>query len=371
MKLAFPVVTLICVLSVSCNMPQQRPAATRPATASVEAPEPPVNPIPTLEGTRAALRLAVHPPEKRTGIEELDLIIDVVLAHDFARLKELTRYLVTECTHADGLGGAPKCAEGEAEGMLVEVVPFLGPEGHHQRLAEYAAWQGPDVLGLLAAYRVSSEVFSDENYPAGEYALVFLDAESSMPVTLQITDGKVVRFDHRDGGSLGDDLEREAEDVLVPVAFNPIPTQVPWTPYVDPQARFSFVYPPSMTLTSGTQEGEWRIGDRIEFFIRPPGASYVACFEQALGDCPVVLEDSWLQINGVDVRRVKGYFGAVGGMIPQEFLSYIFEVNGEQLVFTVYALPFDAELQDVTRIWPLEGMELELFERMVSSITFP
>ena len=350
-------------------MPQRQPTPLPSATATAEAPEPPVSGVPTLEPTRTTLRLAVHPPERRTGIEELDTIIDAVLAHDFEQLKTLTMYLVIGCTQSEGLGGPPKCAEGEAEGTLVEAVPFLGPEGYHQRRAEYEGWQGPDVLGLLAAYRVSPDVFSEAAYPAGEVALVFLDAQSSMPVTLQIMDGKIVRFDYGLGGSLEGDLERAAEELLVPLAFNPIPSQVPWTPYKDPQGRFSFVYPPTMTLAQGTWDGKWLIGDRIEFFIHPEGVSYVTCFDQALGDCPAVQEDETVEVNGMDVRRVKGYFGSVGGGIPQEFLTYIFLVDGEQLVFTIYALPFDVEFQDLAQIWPLEGMELELFERMITTVT--
>lgn len=369
MKRLLPVVALASMLLTSCNMPQRQPTLIPSATATVEAPEPPISGVPTLEPTRATLQLAVHPPEKRTGLQDLDIIIDAVLAHDFDQLKKLTSYLVIGCTQADGLGDPPKCAEGEAEGTLVEVVPFLGPEGHHQRLAEYEAWQGPDVLGLLAAYHVSSGVYSEDAYPAGEYALVFLDAQNSTPVTLHIKNGSIVRFDYEMDGLLEENIERGAEEVLIPLSFNPIPTQVPWTAYKDPQDRFSFVYPPTMNLTPGAWDGKWLIGDRIEFFIQPPGVSYVACFDQALGDCPAVLEDAQVEINGVEARRVKGYFGAVGGMIPQEFLTYIFEVDGEQLVFTVYALPFDAELQDITQIWPLQGMELELFERMITTVT--
>lgn len=371
MKPTFGLMAIACWVLASCNMPQRQVPETPPLTETVEAPEPPVSGVPTLEPTLATLQLAVHPPEKRTGIEELDLIIDTVLAHDFERLKTMTSYLTIGCTHADGLGGPPKCTDGEAEGTVVEVVPFLGPEGHHQRRQQYERWQGPDVLGLLAVYRVSSNVYSDGPYPTGDYALVFLEVERMIPVTLQITDGRIIRLDYLVGRSIEEDLRLAAAEIIVPFTINPIPTQVPWTLFEQQQGRFSFVYPPTMTLTSGDQEGEWRIGDRIEFFFRPPGASYVACFGQALGDCPVVQEDNRVQVNGMDARRVKGYFGSVGGMIPQEFLTYIFDVDGDQLVFTLYALPFDAELKDITKIWPLNAMELELFERTVNTLTLP
>jgi hypothetical protein len=103
----------------------------------------------------------------------------------------LTRYLTLGCTHADGLGGPPKCKSREDEGTLVNVVPFLGPEGHHQRQGEYESWLGPDVLGPLAVYRVSSDAYADEFYPAGEYALVFLDHSGPGYDTLQVRDGEI------------------------------------------------------------------------------------------------------------------------------------------------------------------------------------
>jgi hypothetical protein len=47
----------------------------------------------------------------------------------------------------------------------------------------------------------------------------------------------------------------------------------------------------------------------------------VARFDQALGDCPVMLEDERLEIGGVEARRVKGCFGVVKVRIPQDLLS--------------------------------------------------
>lgn len=224
------------------------------------------------------------------------------------------------------------------------------------------------MLGLLAVYRVSEQAYSDEAYPAGEYAIAFLTSNGATDLTLQVFDGQVVRFDYGFGGSLQQNIERDAAQVLLPLTLNPVPTAVPWNRFDDSQGRFAFVYPPTLSVSTSLGEDSWRLGDQIEFFIRQPGASYVTCFDQALGDCPVVEEDEQREINGMAVRRVKGWFGAVGGMTPQEFLTYLFELNGEQLVLTVYALPFDTEMQDITTVWPLEGMALELFERTVSSV---
>jgi hypothetical protein len=360
---------LVGLLSGACNLPQRSIGSTAEPTDTTRPPEPPLSGVPTVEPTLATLQLAVHPPGARTGIEELDRFIDAVLSHDAGTLRSLTDYQTLGCTHAEGLGGPPKCTPQETEGEAVDAVPFLGPEGHFMRRAEFEQWPGPDVLGLLVAYQVGPGAYSEQGYPAGTYALAFLDANSQTVITLQVRNGQVVRYDYRPGGSIRADLERDAASFLIPLEFNPIPTLVPWTPFEDPQGRFSFVYPPTMTLTAGRSSNAWRLGDRIEVTLQGPGASFSACFDQALGDCPIVQDDRTVTINGSEARRVKGYIGAVGGMVPQEFLTYVFTVGSEKLVFTLYALPFDTKSVDIQQIWPLPGFELELFERTISTVT--
>lgn len=352
----------------ACNSPTRQPSTGSELPTPSPGSELPVSGVPTIEPTLASLQLAVHPPEVRTGRQDLDEIIDVVLAHDVKGLRSLTAWTVVGCTHTDGLGGPPKCEDGETEGTEVAVVPFFGPEGHHLRPVEFETWPGPDALGLLAVYRVSEQAYSDEAYPAGEYAIVFLEAGGATVVTLRVQEGRVVRFDYAFGGSIEVDLSRDSEEMILPLSFNPIPTAVPWNHFEDPQGRFAFVYPPTWTLMNSQGEQFWRIGDQVEVFIRPPGASYVACFDQALGDCPAVEEDQMVVINEIAARRVKGWFGAIGGNTPQEFLTYIFDLGDDQLVMTVYALPFDTILQDISTVWPLEGMALELFERTVGTV---
>lgn len=204
------VFNLVSLLLGACNLPQELAAPTIEPTPTKEIPVPPVSGAPTVEPTLATLQLAVQPPETRTGVDEIDLIIDAVLAHDVEMLRKLTGYLQIGCTHADGLGGPPKCTQEEEEGTMVEVVPFLGPEGHHQRRADYEQWQGPDVLGLLAVYWVSAQAYSDEAYPAGEYAIAFLTANGAIDLTLQVLEGRVVRYDYGFGGSLQSNIERDA-----------------------------------------------------------------------------------------------------------------------------------------------------------------
>ncbi len=224
----------------ACNRPVDPITPSAASTATQESPTGELSGIPTIEATLAAIQLMVYPPETRTGITELDNIIDEVLAHDFVALRGLTDFTVIGCTHVEGLGGPPKCAPNEVEGTLLEVVPFLGPEGHHKRRAEYQEWSGPDVLGLLAVYRVSSKAYSDEAYPAGEFALVFLEGNGAIDLTLQVRHGRVVRYDYDFGGSVESDLELHSEEILIPLSFGSIPTLVPWKQFADPEGRFSF-----------------------------------------------------------------------------------------------------------------------------------
>ena len=130
------------------------------------------------------------------GVSELDKIIDVVLRGNTDELKSLIRMTRAKCTFAEGLGGPPKCMGNEQKGDVVEVLPILGSEGYFLRQAELESWDGLDVTALFAVYEVSESVYSDEYYPAGEYAIVLINKEKSTSLTLQIDQGNIVRIDH-------------------------------------------------------------------------------------------------------------------------------------------------------------------------------
>lgn len=140
---------------------------------------------------------APAPSQGPTGSPELDNVIEVVLGGDVDEIRALVYFTQAKCTNADGLGGPPKCLANEAEGTPVEVLPFLGPEGGFIRKADIDSWNGLHASELFAVYEVSDAVYSDESYPKGEFALVFIeDSEMQSSFTLQVTDGKIVRIDH-------------------------------------------------------------------------------------------------------------------------------------------------------------------------------
>jgi len=150
-----------------------------------------------------------------TGIAEIDYVIDTVLANDPEDQLKLLQFTTLACTHTEGLGGPPKCREDEEEGMEVEAFPFLGPEGHHMRRSETGSWESIQASEVFAVYRNSQQVYSDEAYPAGEYAIVFSTGSENFYLTVQVTGGKIVRIDNGSGSPSDIDLEKVASELLL------------------------------------------------------------------------------------------------------------------------------------------------------------
>jgi hypothetical protein len=131
----------------------------------------------------------------------------------------LIQFTTAECTKAEGLGGPPKCAEGEAEGTPVEVLPFMGGEGSFLRSEEIGNWPGVDAAGLYAVYEVSPAVPFEQYYPAGKYVILLAAKAGQSSVALRVDEGRIVRIDYLPDGSLEQlkaMLEREAGTVTLP-----------------------------------------------------------------------------------------------------------------------------------------------------------
>ncbi len=192
--------------------------------ANAIAPAPTLTPTLDPSATAAALERKPHFPSMRTGVEDIDRVIDLVLGVDDNAIRDALIFTLAGCTHAEGLGGPPKCREGEEEGDQVEVLPILGSEGHFYRKDEIVDWRGIGAVGTYAAYEVWQGRMSDESYPTGEYAAMFMESDHQFLV-LQILNGGVVRIDYVLGEEPEAKIEREARRViLAPLPHGVIPS---------------------------------------------------------------------------------------------------------------------------------------------------
>ncbi len=160
-----------------------------------------------------------HPLPIETGVDPVDRVLEAVASRDPGDLRSVVEFTEAVCTHADGLGGPPKCREGEAEGTPMEVLPFLDSEGSFLRKAEIDRWSGMDVSGVYAIYEVSPSLRAEQYYPVGEYVILFVHGEEQSAVALRVGQSGIVRVDHlfdSSAQSLNAMLEREASAVLLP-----------------------------------------------------------------------------------------------------------------------------------------------------------
>jgi len=155
------------------------------------------------------------PPSTRTGIAYVDAVIDAGESGDPRALKQLVFFSTFPCTAREGFGGPPKCLPGEPEATLVEALPVVGSEGGHVRMNEIDEWEGIGAARLYGVYRTGSATYSDEFFPPGEFAVVFIPAGSDSPLTLQVTQDGIVRFDQGFGPTLEELFQEHGSDFVL------------------------------------------------------------------------------------------------------------------------------------------------------------
>lgn len=136
-----------------------------------------------------------YPLDTRTGVAEIDPVLAAVESGDPQTVRSLIQFTSALCTWKDGLGGPPKCREGEAEGTIVEVLPLLASEGSYFRKEEIHNWLGLEPEALYAVYQVSVNALREEYYPQGDYMAIFVPQKNQPADVLHIADGRIVRVD--------------------------------------------------------------------------------------------------------------------------------------------------------------------------------
>ena len=219
MAILFRFLVFVLLLS-ACTSPTDAPTEIIPvASAAYSSPTPKPMVVtaaqPALTLTAKPGDAGIYPLSTRTGIADIDAVLAAVERGDPQSLRDLFHFTIVACTKQEGLGGPPKCVDNEAEGTLVEVLPFLGPEGSFLRKAEVSNFPGVDVTGLYAAYNISDAAYSEEAYPAGKYAVIFIGRENQSNIVIHIQDG-IVRMDYLYPPTLPDDIiQRDAAQMIL------------------------------------------------------------------------------------------------------------------------------------------------------------
>ena len=161
-----------CILACSSDEPSGPPEIASSQTQTATATSTPV-----AEPTATAL--ANSQGERRTGDPDLDAIIDAVEAKDASALRALLIFQTQACTTELGLGGPPKCLDGQADGTEVGVFAYslcepgwIRDDGIEAALTEtlsnmpelYAAFRAPAGY-TLAQTAVQSVLLFDGDDP--------------------------------------------------------------------------------------------------------------------------------------------------------------------------------------------------------------
>jgi hypothetical protein len=176
-----------------------------------------------------------YPPGTRTGIAEIDLVIDAVMFQDANARIDLIRYTTSACTTADGFGGPPKCEPGEIKDTPVDAFPVLNSEGFQVRPDEIREVFDFTVRGLLAVYRVPEDAYETDYWPAGEYGLVFTSEDDQYPhvIVILVEDGHIVRLEFNVGWPPFDLIWDKSDEFILPPSTR---GQLTTTPVCTPPA---------------------------------------------------------------------------------------------------------------------------------------
>jgi len=136
------------------------------------------------------------PPTTPSGIPYVDAVIEAVQSGDPQAFKDLFVLHMVPCTTERWLLRQSLCPQGETDGTLVQTLPMLSADLGHLTVDEINSWQGIGEARLYAVYRTGSYTYSDEFFPAGEFAVAFVPVGSSFVFILQVTRDGIVRIDY-------------------------------------------------------------------------------------------------------------------------------------------------------------------------------
>ncbi len=150
-----------------------------------------------LSFSRPMIDVPVYPSVVRTGVEQVDQVIENFLVRKFDWRRDMLRTLTIACTTDQANVGPPSCPPGTPNGTKMEVFPYR-EHGNTKYVTpnELDSFLEFPLGGLYAVYKIPEGGFEADWQPAGKYAVVFVDQEGKLGVELAVDEtGKVVRIE--------------------------------------------------------------------------------------------------------------------------------------------------------------------------------
>jgi hypothetical protein len=265
----------------------------------------------TTTGTASATAApSAEPGSRRTGIPDVDRIIDVVESGDVAAFMALLERFPEKCAaNPMGVGSPPRCPPGVPDGGTVETFRWVACErGYESELDGVVMSWSARKSTLYAAFKgPPGYVFTFIDLAKGDYSLVFVD-NLNVGTRIEVAKGRVIGAWF--GCGPGDDtVKRMIDDAggsfLVPPAYAlAAPTSTP-VPTADgyPLSRGTGVFEVDLVLGALESGNAARIA--AHFRLQPIG-----CITEPVGiPSPPFCKEGQAKGTPVEVMPVAGCEG--------------------------------------------------------------
>lgn len=132
---------------------------------------------------------------RRTGDPDLDAIVEAVEERDMAAIASLVQYQTLPCTTEQGIGGPPKCEEGQTDGDEATVFPVAVCEGEWRARAVFTLSELVlGARGFHAAVEPTDGATLGGEWPESDTLLVFHQelGDEFTGSRLHIADGRII-----------------------------------------------------------------------------------------------------------------------------------------------------------------------------------
>ncbi len=203
------------------------PTEVSPTLTATPGTSSPSTPVPTPSPGAAPRPTPSHPPDVRTGVDGIDVVIDALLDRDVTSTSRLIQPTMAPCTSSLEVGSSPPCRSGEKDGTVVPTIASSDCQGGLVRRDEYdVAALANQWRGLYAVFGLGSSEVPPLPWPQPRYAIVFTRNWADLGVSRSGVVGQVVYLDENfrivwvDGGCAAppDKLVEGRQDFLLPPA---------------------------------------------------------------------------------------------------------------------------------------------------------